>query len=280
MYGTIALDIDGTITADSRQHTMPPRVVRYLTKLAQEGWQLFFITGRAFGSGYQILKGLPFNYYLAVQNGAIILEMPTQRIISKKYLDRSILCTMDTICHENPSDFVVCSGIEHQDIFYYRPKRFSAPLLSYLEERICSFKEIWRPLDSFHEMQINEFPSIKCFGQYEGALEITRKIEAALGLHVPLIRDPFDESYYVVQATHPEISKGQALHDLLAITGRCGKVIAAGDDHNDYSMLAAADIKIAMHTSPPELLKIADIVAPPANAEGIIIGLEAAIKQW
>ncbi len=54
MNGTIALDIDGTITADSRQHTMPPRVVRYLTKLAQDGRQPFFITGRAFASGLTI----------------------------------------------------------------------------------------------------------------------------------------------------------------------------------------------------------------------------------
>ena len=280
MYGTIALDIDGTITADSRLHTMPPRVVKYLTELAEKGWHLFFITGRSFSGSHQILKALPFNYYLAVQNGAIILEMPSRRILSKKYLSRSIITSMDIICHENPSDFVICGGIEHQDAFYYRPKRFSAALLTYLEERIRGFKETWFALDSYNEMELNEFPSIKCFGQYDSAMQLVRKIESNLGLHVPLIRDPFDPAYYVVQATHPEISKGQALLDLLAITGRRGKVIAAGDDHNDYSMLAAADIKIAMRTSPDELLKIADIVAPPANEEGILIALEAAIKQW
>lgn len=280
MLGTIALDIDGTITADSRLHTMPPRVVKYLADLAKSGWQLIFITGRTFQAGYKILQLLPFPYYLAVQNGAIILEMPSRRIVSKKYLDRSIFSAMDAICKNEPSDFVIYTGFEHQDVCYYRPKHFSQALLAYLEERVRNFKEIWHAVDTFNQMEIDAFPSIKCFGFYESAQNMAQRIEEALQLHVPLIRDPFDESYYVVQATHPEISKGQALLDLLASTSREGKVIAAGDDHNDIPMLAAADIKIAMSTAPKELLQMADIIAPPAVEEGILVALEEAIKRW
>lgn len=276
MRGTIALDIDGTLTSDSKP--IPSNVVKYLEGLALKGWKLIFITGRTFAGGYRLLEALAFPYYLAVQNGAIILEMPGRRVMAKKYLDRSILPLMEEVCKGEPSDFVIFGGLEHDDVCYYRPKRFSATLLKYLEERISSFKESWMPLDSYDEMTLEKFPSVKCFGLYPSALELTERIEKRLKLHVPLIRDPFNESYYVVQATHPEINKGLALKDFIKLVGGRGIIIAAGDDYNDSPMFEAADVKIVMSTAPSDLLKQADIIAPPASEEGIIVGLEAAIK--
>ena len=277
MRGTIALDIDGTLTTDF--HSLPQRTVDYLTSLSLSGWRLIFITGRTFSSGYKALKNLPFTYYFAVQNGATIIEMPSRRVVAKKYLDRSILEEMDAICKTASSDFVIYGGYEHDDHCYFRPDRFSPPLLNYLNERTQSFKEIWHPVQSYDDIDLELFASVKCFGLYPSARELADNIEKRLGLHVPVIRDPFGKEYYVVQATHADISKGKALLDLINLMGERGKVIAAGDDYNDVSMLAAADIKIVMATAPEELLQNADIIAPSAAEEGIIIGLEAAIKH-
>lgn len=274
--GTIALDIDGTLTSDSKP--IPLSVIKYLEGLVLKGWRLIFITGRTFTTGYRLLEPLSFPYYLAVQNGAIILEMPSRCIVTKKYLDRSIFPIMEEVCKDGPSDFVIYGGFEHDDVCYFRPKRFSAKLLKYLQERVLTFKENWRAFDNYDEMGLEKFPSIKCFGEYESAVELTNKIEERFKLHVPLIRDPFNESYYVVQATHPQISKGLALQDFIKLVSGQGKIIAAGDDYNDCSMFAVADVKIVMATAPQELLLEADIIAPPASEEGIIIGLEAALK--
>lgn len=274
MRGTIALDIDGTLTDGPH---LPLNVVRYLKSLADSNWRLIFITGRTFQSGYATLQSLPFTYYFAVQNGAIILEMPGKRILSKKYLDRSIFSEMDRICRDEPSDFVVYSGFENHDHCYYRPEKFDPELMRYLNRRIDSYKETWHPLQSYDEMFLEAFPSIKCFGLYSSAKILSHRIEEHLGLHVPLIRDPFAKGYYVVQATNPKISKGQALKDLISITGERGKVIAAGDDFNDVSMFKVADVSVVMATAPEEMLEKVDIIAPSASEEGIIKGLEAAI---
>jgi HAD superfamily hydrolase (TIGR01484 family) len=276
MRGTIALDIDGTLT-DS--HHLPPNVIVYLKSLIDCGWRLVFITGRTFQSGFKTLENLPFTYYFAVQNGAIILEMPSKRVLSKKYLDRSIVKEMEAICRDEPSDFVVYSGFENQDQCYYRPEKFSPDLLDYLNRRKTTFEEVWHPLESFEQLPLDFFPSVKCFGLYPSAMSLTERIENNLGLHVPLIRDPFNMEYFVVQATHAKISKGQALEDVIAATGERGKVIAAGDDYNDESMLKVADVKVVMATAPQDLLLKADVVAPAASEEGIIAGLEAAIAH-
>lgn len=281
MKGTIALDIDGTLTDHAH---LSLNVITYLKSLADNGWRLVFITGRTFQSGFLTLQELPFTYYLAVQNGAIILEMPSRRILGKKYLDRSIFSELNAICDEEPSDFVIYGGFENQDHCFYRPNRFSPELMGYLEQRIVAFKEVWHPLNSYDEMALDAFPSVKCFGRYESAKKLCQRIEEKLGLHVPMIRDPFGaiylgQEYYVVQATHQSISKGQALLDVIALTGERGKVIAAGDDYNDVPMWQVADVKVVMATAPPDLQEKADIVAPAASEEGIIQGLEAAIAH-
>ena len=57
-----------------------------------------------------------------------------------------------------------------------------------------------------------------------------------------------------------------------------GPVIAAGNDHNDLSLLQAATIKIAMEDAPIPLTSIADIIAPLASKAGLIDGLEQALN--
>ena len=278
MPGIIALDIDGTLTSNFLP--VPNIVISYLRELTYKGWTIIFITGRTFAGSIKLLKHCSFHSYLAVQNGALILEIPSQRILGKRYLDRSIFTEMESICQDGPSDFIIYGGYENDDVCYFRPKKFSRPLLSYLEARLQAFKETWKPLDSYDDMKLESFPSIKCFGLFSEAKKLVEKIETNLGLHVPLIRDPFNEDYYVVQATHPKISKGKALEDLICLLGHSPKhIIVAGDDYNDCSMWDVAHISIVMETAPIDLLGMADIIAPSAEKNGIIIGLESAIER-
>lgn len=281
MKGVIALDIDGTIT--SQHHAIPSDVVEYLNMLAEDGWQIIFITGRTFLWGYQVLQFLPFHYHLAVQNGAIILEMPSRKIISKKYLHKEIIPVMEQICRGEATDFVIYCGYEYQDLCYWRPSRFSDTLLRYLQRRTTNLKESWESVSEFNSLDLADFPAVKCFGHYEPSLRIAAKIEQDLGLNVPIIRDPYDENYFLIQATHPMINKGEALKNFIKITGYSGVMIAAGDDNNDRTMLAAAHIKIVMESAPKDMQAQADIIAPPATENGIISGLSQALqllKNW
>jgi hydroxymethylpyrimidine pyrophosphatase-like HAD family hydrolase len=278
--GIIALDIDGTITAHAEH--LPQSVSRYLTELAQAGWTLLFVTGRPFKWGFRTLKELPFPYYFAVQNGAIVLQMPSQRVISKRYLSPSIFAALDSICQPEANDYAIYAGYEQQDLSYYRPKNMRTSLLHYLQERMKFLQEEWIALDSYDALPVRAFPSIKCIGGYEEMGRLKSRIEKELQLHVPLIRDPVDAAYYVLQGTAPGIDKGEVLKQLIALNqcqgGNRGPVIAAGDDQNDLALFLAADFKIAMATAPKELLERADIIAPPASEEGIIPGLQAALR--
>jgi Cof subfamily protein (haloacid dehalogenase superfamily) len=275
--GLIALDIDGTIT--SHRHELPQAVIDYFNHLHTKGWQFIFITGRPFQWGYATLKYLKFPYLLAVQNGALILEMPKQRIMDRRYLTRKELPLIEKICRQEQIGYVVYGGLEHQDWCYFQPMHWTVDQLNYLQRRTAALGEKWQALPSFQDMPLSTFASLKCFAKEEQAFRLARLIEYDLKLHAPPNKDPFDPSYYVIQATHPEATKGLALKHARQLLPMNVPVIAAGDDLNDITMLQEADYKIVMATAPQEMLALADVVAPPSNEEGIIQGLEQVLKE-
>lgn len=275
--GILALDIDGTITAET--HTLDERVIHLLHELSKAEWKIIFLTGRPFQWGFQLLQCLSFPYALAVQNGALLIEMPSKRMMSRKYMTKDILPSMESICQKQKSDFVVYSGMENDDWCYYRPACFPSSLLSYVMQRTQSLGEKWQALQTFSQMPVSTFPSLKCFAREEQAFVLSPQIENELGLHAPPNRDPYNPEYFVVQATHVDANKGQVLREFIQMTQSSGPVIAAGNDHNDRSMLEAADVKIVMADAPAALLALADVIAPPADQQGIIQGLTEAIRR-
>lgn len=275
--GIIALDIDGTVTTQA--HELDSYVIDTLDQLSKEGWCIIFITGRPFQWGELPLRPLPFSYAIAVQNGALLLEMPSRKILIRKYLTQDILPKMEKIGQDYDTDFVIYSGLENDDWCYYCPHSLPPPVLSYGLQRAAYLGEKWQPLSTFSDLPVSYFTSIKFFAKDKRAFMLSQTIEMKLSLHAPPNRDPFNPDYFVIQATHAEATKGHILKEFIQTIGATGPVIAAGDDHNDYSMLKAANMKIVMANAPPELLAIADVIAPPASQQGIIQGLHEAIQH-
>lgn len=277
LKGIIALDIDGTLTAQANE--LDSQVVDTLHQLTKEGWAIIFITGRPFQWGELTLGPLPFSYAFAVQNGALLIEMPSRKILIRKYLNQDILPQIGEIAQSYETDFVIYSGQENDDWCYYCPVSFPPSLLSYGLRRAEFLGEKWQSLPSFSNLPISHFTSIKFFAKDQRALKLSESIEKELNLHAPPNRDPYNLDYYVVQVTRQEATKGNILKEFIQEMGILGPIIAAGDDYNDYSMLKIADVKIVMATAPPDLLAIADVIAPPASQKGIIQGLREAIAK-
>lgn len=276
--GIIALDIDGTITSDA--HQLHPEVIKFFTSLAEAKWEFIFITGRPFQWGYHTLYDLPFSYALSVQNGALTLEMPSREILNKQYLTPAIFPAIEKICSQEETDFVVYLGWEYNDWCYYRPHRFQPSLLEYVNQRSAFLKEKWHPVNDFSGLPANAFASLKCFSNsQEQAMRLSKQIESETELHAPVNRDPYDPSYFVIQLTHPEATKGQALKHFVQCFPNQVPIIAAGDDYNDVTMLKIANTKVVMNTAPEDLKAMADVVAPPASENGIIAGLKQAIER-
>lgn len=274
MKGIIALDIDGTITA--HHQGLNSEVLKFLQQIVAEGWILYFITGRTFLWGFEVLQNLNCPYYFAIHNGVTIYEMPSGKILFRKLLNASCLADVDSFFADYTSDYIIYTETLNGSLCYFRPDRLQESDLNYLAKRSKCMNEKWVPVDSYSDLPVKQFSALKFFGPKNEAEMVSREFQK-LNMHAPVIRDPFDPNFYIIQATHQDVSKGQALVQLKGILNiPHALTIAAGDDNNDSSMLAKADISIAMATAPEALLKEAHVIAPPAEEKGIIKGLEKA----
>lgn len=271
--GWIALDIDGTLTAEI--DSIPREVSHYLESLVHQGWNILILTGRALSYFKSVEDSFSFPYYLAIQNGADILKMPEKKLINRQYLTTSDLREIEKL-HLSEEDMIIYSGYEQGDFCYFRPHKFSKDLLAHLDHLKKYSPQPWKQMESFDFAHDFSFPLIKCFGNEATIRKIEIELNRVPNLHASTIRDPVTKRHHFNIVTHSQSTKGQALRSIVGKTDK--KIIAAGDDRNDLSMFAEADVRIVMETAPKDVLAVADIIAPSAAKHGIIDALKQAIK--
>lgn len=267
----ICLDIDGTITED--KFSVPKKTENYLQELAIKGYPIFFETGRSFSFAMNLLKNFSFPYYISPQNGSVILKMPEKKEVFKKYLKYEHFSVIEEAVSKFSTDFCIYSGYENNDCCYYRKQNFSKDDLDYIAKVQDREQVNWVSVKDFDSNTFSSFPLIKGFGLLKDMQLLKKELSKSPFFQVSLNKDPFIEPYYLLLITHKEVSKGAALIELKKKLG-LKKVVAAGDDDNDESMLLKADTKIVMETATQDLKDLADIIAPRPNECGIVTALK------
>lgn len=273
--GLIAIDIDGTLTA-VRDH-LAPEVTQFLQSLVLDGWKLLFVTGRTLSWSTKLLKSLPFPFFLSVFNGAYTVEMPDNSFIHKKYLSIDHVYQVMGLVGEQDIAIACYSAPDRSNRSFLYRNYASHLLMAHLTRRQAAVKENWIEIANLTEIPTEAFAAIRLFCLPNTAKKMSLEIEEKLTLHAPMMRDSYDDTFSVVQVTHGEVSKGDALARVLESLEKVKAVIACGDDRNDISMLKLADVPVVMATAPGEVLELARVIAPAAKENGIITGIKNAV---
>ncbi|MBS0623201.1 MAG: HAD family phosphatase [Verrucomicrobia bacterium] len=273
--GIIALDIDGTITAE--RYTLSPVVTDFFNQLIKEQWGLIFISGRTFAFARPVLSSLMGSYYFAVQNGAALYHMPNVQQIKKHYLPGQALKELVPIFKEHGVGLLVEMGQEREDVCYYKPSDFSDEELVYVHKRRDLSYSAWVAVEDFAQLQITEFAVGKFFASKEKAEYLAKCIMDRLPYPTIVIQDPCRPGCYLAHINATGASKGHILEKFRVMQGSKIPVIAAGDDYNDMGMLQVSDVKIVMANAPKSMHAMADILAKPAQQHGIIDALKQVI---
>jgi hydroxymethylpyrimidine pyrophosphatase-like HAD family hydrolase len=89
-----------------------------------------------------------------------------------------------------------------------------------------------------------------------------------------------EKGKYGLNITHVNATKLHGINYILEATGiKKDEVIAAGDGYNDFPLLMAAGLKVAMGNAVDELKEIADHIAPSVDEDGIVDVINKFILQ-
>ena len=276
MKGIIALDIDGTITKSKDE--LHPEMIDFLNSLISKEYYLIFITGRTLAFAKPIFDHLKGTFYAGVQNGAALYEMPSEKQLSKHYLSTAVLADLEPFFKALGRPFLVESGHENGDICYYKPSDFSFEEKAYLQRRMAISRAPWEAVESFQKLPIKEFAVAKFFAECAVAEGIAQELAGEMNFNTIVIKDGFKKGSCLAHINRHDSSKGRALREFHDRLGQKLPIIAAGDDYNDMAMLMESDVKIVMADAPEELKKIADVVAKPAEEQGIIEAINGRIS--
>ena len=276
MKGLLAFDIDKTLTCDP--HSLPPEVETMLCGLAEDGWQLAFLTGRTYSFGFAPLNTLPFPFYFGVQNGAALLSMPARQVLYRRYIPRARLSALDRIFQGRSIGYLVEGGTEDADRCYYRRDLFTDEDLVYLAYREELARAPFVPVASASEVPLESFPLIKIFGRQQELEEICGLYQAEEEVESAIVGDPFRPGGAIALLTERGVDKADALRYLshalsLPVT------LTAGDDENDIGFVQLGKERIVMATAPHNLKRHATLLAGSAADRAIVEAVQQALKR-
>ncbi len=274
MRGIIASDIDRTLT--NSDHIIPEDVITYLHSCYNDGFEIVFLTGRTYKFSKKALSLCDFPFHLAVQNGAEVLKMPEEVFCMQRFLTKEMALKIRSVLNLSGRDFTFYSGSAHGDICYYEKGRFSGKALEYVNFSKGYGAVNWVEVDSIEKLDIDHFSLVRTFGSKEEMEELKALVLSIAFVSAVILHDVHKENEYILMISSLGVDKGGALRRLVEHYDWKGVIIACGDDLNDVSMFAEADISIGMENGHPELLKIATIIAKPSYDMGIIDALKQA----
>lgn len=263
----LALDVDGTLARPDG--TISPRTVEVVKRLQRDGMILCIASGRpplGIRPVAELLGMDEFGGYIIGYNGGVLIDYSTNKMLYTASLPDEALPVVvecgrrsghtmltyvgDEICTENASDPYV--KVSHQ--------RNGMPV-----REVLDFMTLPRPL-----------PKCIITGDPCEMPALQREVSARLYG----IADAYLSEAYFLEIVRRGIDKADALVRLLDhLDLTYHHLIAAGDGHNDMSMIRLASIGIAMGNAHPDVRQVADIVAPPSVEDGLAQVLETLLKR-
>lgn len=266
----IALDLDGTLLNSAKQ--VSPRTLQVLQKAASKGVVIVPSTGRSFDGIPSVIANLPFVQYALTLNGAVVVNIRTKEIVHQCNFNKeealflwNYLQKYDALC-----DCAIDGELYMEQQTFLRLPDYGQTL-----ERIALMRSTRKEAYSIREMLLQENTKT-----------------AKMNLLFSNLRKRLDAKFELEQLPFVEVSSsleknlelnkkgGNKGNGLLALAEYLGiqrdQIMACGDSDNDYSMIKAAGLGIAMDNGLETIKKIADAVTLSNDLDGVAY----AIEQW
>lgn len=242
-YKALFLDVDGTSVVHGMNNIPSPRVTSAVAQCMKAGVSVSLATSRPLIGVQQVVEHLRLNGLCVISSGAQIYDPQKKKIIVEIQFPKSAMRRILDIAQEYKKKIMVFDG--EKEISYdgiHTPRKVVGMWFPELEPAILvQIHDDLASVDGITAHRMESWtPGFEC-------LDITQKDASKL--------------HGIV-----EVAKRLDVHT--------DEIIGVGDGYNDFPLLMACGLKIAMGNAVPELKEIADFVAPSVDEDGVATVIE------
>jgi Cof subfamily protein (haloacid dehalogenase superfamily) len=254
-YRLIAMDLDDTLLTDDL--AVSEATLRAMTKAIASGVHLTIATGRMFDSAQKIARQIGLNVPIITYQGSLIKNLLDEEIL----YERSVPVDAANLIY----DFCLQHGLHLQS--YIADKLYIAEDNDKIRKYAKQSNIPYTIAPDFSRIINNDRQTKIIIIDEPARLDaLFPELRELLGSQVHMTKSK--PNY--LEFTHPEGTKGQALRFLADHYGiPMEETIAMGDAMNDYDMVQAAGLGVAMANAVPALKEIADYITLSNNEDGV-----------
>lgn len=243
-YKGIILDLDGT-TVEPFTTTVTPRVKDAIHAVRDTAF-VSIATGRLLHGALPataVLEQLDIKGLCVVNNGSVLYDPVAKEIVKMIHLEQKNIPELTSILQHHAMDYHIFDGEEE-----------------YPHDHLQDFEKIV----SFY---VPNQPEAKIL-----ALEESLRHIPEIAIHRMTGKGMGNQS---LEICHAEATKQYGVFEVFKTHNlKSEEMIGCGDSYNDFPLLMACGLKIAMGNAVPELKAIADFVAPPVEEDGVATVIE------
>lgn len=264
MYKLIALDMDGTLLNSEKQIT--DRTKKAISKARAQGVKIVLATGRPIAGIKPSLEELDLiheNEYVLSFNGALIVNAKTNEIVSK----------------------CILQGTDYKELFNLSQELgVHCHAFSINHGLITSQNNQYTEYEShINKLDINVINPLTDITDEEGIIkvmfvdepEVLDKALTKLPDWVKERYNVFKSAPFFFELTNKGVDKGIGLLHLADYLNiKQSETMACGDEGNDYSMVKAAGLGVAMENGIDRVKAVADYITDTNDNDGVAKAIE------
>ncbi|PIR23086.1 MAG: hypothetical protein COV44_05015 [Deltaproteobacteria bacterium CG11_big_fil_rev_8_21_14_0_20_45_16] len=244
-------DLDGTLVHDGERgrREIPNELMRTLECLSLKA-DIVIATGRRYRTAKPIIESLPKMPFKILNNG-IIIRNSNHEVVFKKNFDSKLAFE---ICKQIDGwgylPVLVMDGDRDEMDFVIWSQKPGFSRLSIAEVVLKKAKKSAMMIHSLASLSASLHPHIievASIGVYEDLLELRKRLNTILppDLRAIVVKNCGYESLSVLEIFDKKCSKWSGVEYVRSLM-EPSRVIAIGDDENDYEMLKSADVSVVM----------------------------------
>lgn len=236
-YKALILDVDGTTIPNKEDGLPSQRIIEAIYK-AKEKIHVGLATSRPLGMTWKILDRLNLTSPCILAGGSYIIDPLSREVIWQKEMLPEDINKVYKAAKELKLALYLLDG--HKDV--------------YLTEKVVAQNPLHLWARSLTPEKTDEF---------------INKVS-----HIPTLSIykivSWKEGRFDVVISHAEATKQHGILEVAKLLNiSTEEIIGVGDGYNDFPLLMACGLKVAMGNAVPDLKEIADYIAPTVEEDGV-----------